>query len=121
MPYPCRMKFKVQLRMRIYRDEGIAIGPGKVALLEAIAETGSISAAARQLGMSYRRAWVLVDEMNRAMKSPAVTTAAGGSHGGGTALSPVGEALVRHYRAAESASRLAAAADISAMTRLLAD
>jgi molybdate transport system regulatory protein len=115
------MKSKVQFRMRIYRDEGIAIGPGKIALLEAIAETGSISAAARQLGMSYRRAWVLVDEMNKALKSPAVTTAAGGSHGGGTALSPTGEALVRHYRAAESAARLATATEVTAMTRLLAD
>lgn len=107
--------------MRIYRDEGIAIGPGKIALLEAITETGSISAAARQLGMSYRRAWVLVDEMNKALKSPAVTTAAGGSHGGGTALSPVGEALVRHYRAAENAARLATTNEVKAMTSLLAD
>jgi len=115
------MKSKVQFRMRIYRDEGIAIGPGKIALLEAITETGSISAAARQLGMSYRRAWVLVDEMNKALKSPAVNTAAGGSHGGGTALSPTGEALVRHYRAAESAARLATATEVTAMTRLLAD
>ena len=115
------MKPQMQLRLRVYRDSTIAIGPGKVALLEAIAATGSISAAAREFGMSYRRAWVLVDEMNRALKSPAVSTAAGGSHGGGTALSPVGETLVRHYRAAENASRLAAASDIAAMTRLLAD
>jgi len=115
------MKSKVQFRMRIYRDEGIAIGPGKIALLEAITETGSISAAARQLGMSYRRAWMLVDEMNKALKLPAVVTAAGGSHGGGTALSPTGTALVRHYRAAENAARLATAAEVTAMTGLLAD
>jgi len=79
---------KAQFRLRIYRDASVAIGPGKVDLLEAIAATGSISAAARQLGMSYRRAWVLVDEMNRALVSPAVTTVAGGVQGGGTALSP---------------------------------
>jgi len=115
------MKFKVQLRMRIYRDESIAVGPGKIALLEAIAEAGSISAAARQLGMSYRRAWVLVDETNKALRAPAVSTAAGGSHGGGAALTATGEALVRHYRAAENASRLAAADDVVAMTRLLAE
>lgn len=115
------MKSRVQFRMRIYRDEGIAIGPGKIALLEAIAETGSISAAARQLGMSYRRAWVLVDEMNKALKLPAVTTAAGGSHGGGTALSPTGHALVHHYRAAESAARLATTTEVTALTGLLAD
>ena len=114
------MKSKVQFRLRIYRDDAIAIGPGKIALLEAIAETGSISAAAKQLGMSYRRAWVLVDEMNRALSAPAVHTAAGGAHGGGTALTPVGVALVTHYRAVENTARVAATADIAALTRLLA-
>ena len=72
------MTFNVKFRLRIYRDEGIAIGPGKIALVEAIAETGSISAAARHLGMSYRRAWLLVDELNRALRKPAVVGAAGG-------------------------------------------
>ena len=114
------MKSKVQFRLRIYRDDSIAIGPGKIALLEAIAETGSISAAGRQLGMSYRRAWLLIDEMNKALSSPAVNTAAGGSHGGGTALTPVGEQIVRHYRAIESTARMSAASDIAALTRLLA-
>ena len=111
---------KAQFRLRIYRNASIAIGPGKVDLLEAIAQTGSISAAARQLGMSYRRAWVLVDEMNRALVSPAVTTAAGGVQGGGTALSPLGAKLVQHYRAVEEAARTAAAADITALQALLA-
>ncbi|SCK46220.1 molybdate transport system regulatory protein [Variovorax sp. HW608] len=114
------MKPKVQFRLRIYRDDSIAIGPGKIALLEAIAETGSISAAGRQLGMSYRRAWMLIDEMNRSLSSPAVSTATGGAHGGGTALTPVGEQIVRHYRAIESTARVAAASDITALTRLLA-
>ncbi|MBO9512863.1 MAG: LysR family transcriptional regulator [Variovorax sp.] len=114
------MKSKVQFRLRIYRDESIAIGPGKIALLEAIAETGSISAAGRQLGMSYRRAWMLIDEMNRALTSPAVATATGGTHGGGSALTAVGEQIVRHYRAIESTARVAAASDIAALTRLLA-
>jgi molybdate transport system regulatory protein len=114
------MKPKVQFRLRIYRDDSIAIGPGKIALLEAIAETGSISAAGRQLGMSYRRAWMLIDEMNRALNSPAVSTASGGAHGGGSALTPVGEQIVRHYRAIESTARVAAATDIAGLTRLLA-
>jgi len=114
------MKPKVQFRLRIYRDDSIAIGPGKVALLEAIAETGSISAAARQIGMSYRRAWMLIDETNKALSSPAVQTLAGGSHGGGTALTPVGETLIKHYRAVENTARVAATADIAALTRLLA-
>jgi molybdate transport system regulatory protein len=114
------MKSKVQFRLRIYRDESIAIGPGKVALLEAIAEYGSISAAARQLGMSYRRAWVLMDEVNRSLSSPAVGTATGGAHGGGAVLTPLGQSLVKHYRAIENSARVAAARDISALTRLLA-
>ena len=114
------MNTKVQFRMRIYQAEGIAIGPGKVALLEAIAETGSISAGARQLGMSYRRAWVLVDEVNKALSAPAVNTATGGAHGGGASLTAIGKELVQHYRAAEDVSRLAAAEHIAAMTRLLA-
>lgn len=114
------MKSKVQFRVRIYRDDSIAIGPGKVQLLETIAETGSISAAARQLDMSYRRAWQLVSEMNNALVEPAVTTAKGGTHGGGAGLSPTGIQIIKHYRAMEAASRAAASADIAALNRLLA-
>lgn len=114
------MKSKVQFRVRIYRDESIAIGPGKVQLLETIAETGSISAAARQLDMSYRRAWQLVSEMNSALAEPAVNTAKGGSHGGGAGLSPTGVLLIKHYRAMEAAARAAASTDIAALNRLLA-
>ena len=113
------MKSKVQFRLRVYRDDTIAIGPGKIAVLEAVAETGSISAAARLLGMSYRRAWMLIDEMNHALASPAVNTAAGGSRGGGTALTPVGEDIVMIYRDIENAARLASASDIRALCRLL--
>ena len=114
------MKSKAQFRLRIYRDDTIAIGPGKIAVLEAVAETGSISAAARLLGMSYRRAWMLIDEMNQTLASPAVNTAAGGSRGGGTALTPVGEDIVKRYRAIENAARLATAPHVRALTRLLA-
>lgn len=114
------MKSKVQFRLRIYRDDAIAIGPGKIALLEAVAETGSISGAARLLGMSYRRAWLLIDEMNRSLQSPAVGTATGGAHGGGASLTPVGEQIVQHYRAIETQARTGAARDIAALTRLLA-
>ncbi|MGH8820727.1 MAG: winged helix-turn-helix domain-containing protein [Rhodoferax sp.] len=114
------MKSTVQFRFRIYRGDSIAIGPGKVALLETIAEMGSISAAARKLGMSYRRAWLLVDEVNRSFRAPAVSTATGGAQGGGAALTPLGKRLIKHYRAMESAAGVAAAADIRALTRLLA-
>ncbi|MDO9403026.1 MAG: LysR family transcriptional regulator [Polaromonas sp.] len=114
------MKNSVQFRLRIYREDTVAIGPGKVALLEAIAEAGSIAAAARQIGMSYRRAWLLVDETNKALKKPVVGTAAGGTRGGGTVLTPTGQELVERYRALEAAAREAAAPEIAALTRLLA-
>lgn len=113
------MRTRLQFRLRIYRDDDIAVGPGKVALLEAIAQTGSISAAARQLGMSYRRAWVLVDQLNQALVSPAVSTATGGAHGGGATLTPVGRELVTRYRAIESTAMMAAAKDIAALRRLV--
>jgi molybdate transport system regulatory protein len=114
-----RMTFNVKFRLRIYRDDGIAIGPGKVALVEAIGETGSISAAARQLGMSYRRAWLLVAELNRALRKPAVIGVAGGKHGGGAVLTPAGEDLVKCYRAVETVAKSAAAPDLRRLTRML--
>lgn len=114
------METKVQFRLRVYRDDHIAIGPGKVDLMEAIAKTGSISAAARQLGMSYRRAWVLVDEVNKALRSPAVQTATGGTRGGGAALTELGEELIKRYRAIDHAARVAAAKDLAVLTRMLA-
>lgn len=114
------MKSRIQFRFRVYRDETIAIGPGKIALLEAVAETGSISAAARQQGMSYKRAWSLIDEVNRSLYKPAVETAAGGTGGGGTVLTTMGAELIKRYRAIESTARVAAASDIAALTKLLA-
>ena len=114
------MKPAVQFRLRFHVDDEIAIGPGKIALLEAILQTGSMSAAARQLGMSYRRAWVLVDQMNRSLRHPAVNAVSGGTRGGGTVLTPVGIKLVRHYRAIEASALRAAARDIEAITTLLA-
>ena len=113
------MKSDVQFRVRFYRDDNVALGPGKISLLEAIAATGSISAAGRSLGMSYRRAWVLVAEMNEMFDSPVVSTAAGGAKGGGTALTDIGDAVVTHYRAIEAAAMKAAARDIAALQRLI--
>ena len=84
----------VQFRLRITTGDDIAVGPGKIDLLEAIAATGSITAAAKQLGMSYRRAWLLVDTMNRCFRGPVVDAEAGGQRGGGTALTPLGAEVV---------------------------
>ncbi len=114
------MPTKAQFRLRIYRGDSIAIGPGKVALLEEIAQTGSISAAARKFDMSYRRAWLLVEEMNQSLRKPVVTTATGGARGGGSVLTPVGEEVVQRYRAIEEAARAVAEKEIKALTRLLA-
>ena len=90
-----------KLRLRILFGPEIAVGPGKVALLAQIAETGSISAAARALGMSYRRAWLLVDTMNRCFRSPLVDAAPGGKGGGGASITALGEEVLRRYRAME--------------------
>ena len=108
-----------RLSIRIDLENGDRIGPGKVALLEAIRATGSIAAAARALGMSYRRAWLLVDTMNRCFREPVVAAEAGGAQGGGAALTPLGAAVVRHYRAAEARAAKAADAEIAALTALL--
>ena len=107
------------LTVRFTRDDVIAMGPGKAELLEAIAATGSISSAARQLGMSYRRAWLLVDAMNRCFRTPLVTAATGGSHGGGAALTPNGEDVLRRYRAIEQRAAAAVAKETDAFARLL--
>jgi molybdate transport system regulatory protein len=85
------------LSLRIYLDEG-HIGHGKIELLENIRSCGSISAAARAMNMSYRRAWLLVDEMDRICGQPVVETHAGGKHGGGAKLTSIGPSLVAHYR-----------------------
>ena len=81
------------------------VGPGKIALLEAIAEAGSIAAAARSLGMSYPRAWGLVEALDAALGTPAVARAPGGRNGGGATLTEAGRALIARYRAVEAAAQ----------------
>jgi molybdate transport system regulatory protein len=85
--------------MRVLDDSVVAMGPGKADLLDAIAETGSISAAGRTMRMSYRRAWMLVDTMNACFRSPLVSTEKGGSDGGGAVLTDTGWRVLRSYRA----------------------
>ncbi len=109
----------VRFRLRITRGDAIAIGPGKVDLLEAIDGAGSLTAAARGLGMSYRRAWLLVDTMNKCFREPVVRTAAGGARGGGTLLTELGREVVKRYRRAEAAAHVAAKRDVDAMLGLL--
>jgi molybdate transport system regulatory protein len=96
-----------RLSIRLDLPGGDRIGPGKIELLEAIKTTGSISAAARRMGMSYRRAWLLVEEINLSLEKPAVEAAIGGAHGGGAALTPVGARIIDIYRSIESAAQTA--------------
>jgi molybdate transport system regulatory protein len=87
------------VRIAVPLGDVYAMGPGKADLLEAIHETGSISAAGRKLGMSYRRAWLLVDEMNHCFQAPLVEARLGGSGGGGAKVTELGHEVVKRYRA----------------------
>lgn len=91
-----------RLRLRVVFANDIRLGPGKADLLEAIDRAGSISAAGRALGMSYRRAWMLVDEINRLFRQPAVSSNVGGAHGGGAQLTDFGRDLVAAWRRIEA-------------------
>ncbi len=108
-----------RLSIRIDLPGGARIGPGKIALLDAIQSTGSISAAARKLGMSYRRAWLLVEEINQTLREPAVTAEPGGRSGGGAVVTPVGKQVVGLYRAIESHARTAAGGEFRAIGKLV--
>ncbi len=107
------------LSIRIDLAGGNRIGPGKIALLEAIRSAGSISGAARSIGMSYRRAWLLVEEINRTVREPAVTAETGGARGGGAVVTPVGEQIINLYRAIESQARSAAGSEFRAIGKLI--
>src|SRR5262250_1820695 len=100
-----------RLSIRIDLASGDRIGPGKIALLEAIRSTGSISAAARSLGMSYRRAWLLVEDVNNALLDAAVTAETGGRAGGGAVVTAAGERVVGLYRSIEAHARSASAGE----------
>ncbi|SNR84344.1 MULTISPECIES: winged helix-turn-helix domain-containing protein [unclassified Azospirillum] len=109
----------IRLTLRLDFANGHRLGPGKVRLLEAIDEHGSISAAGRALGMSYRRAWLLLDEINRAFTQPAVAGQTGGSGGGGTALTDWGRELVTLYRGLEASSSGAGAGALGRIDAML--
>jgi molybdate transport system regulatory protein len=109
----------VRLTVRVDFGAERALGPGKIRLLEAIGKTGSISRAGRALGMSYRRAWLLVDDMNRCFRAPVVTTQPGGVRGGGAALTPFGLELIEKYRAIEARATAAAKPQLQALVNSL--
>ena len=93
---------RLKLSLRILCGDHIAMGPGKADLLDAIAQSGSISAAGRAMGMSYRRAWLLVDVMNRCWARPLVETMPGGAARSGARLSEEGARVLAHYRAMQA-------------------
>jgi molybdate transport system regulatory protein len=110
-----------RLTLRIDFDGGRAVGPGKIKLMELIDKHGSISEAGRQMRMSYRRAWLLVDSLNRCFNGPVVASQQGGHKGGGASLTKIGHTVVHHYRAVESAAVKAGAAHVRALSGVVAE
>jgi molybdate transport system regulatory protein len=108
-------KMLPSLSLRIDFNDSERIGPGKIRLLEQIREFGSISAAGRAMDMSYKRAWDLVDEINRICRQPAVDRQTGGKNGGGAALTPFGESLIARYRRIERDAAEAARKELAAL------
>jgi molybdate transport system regulatory protein len=98
----------IRLTVRVDFGPNRALGPGKIRLLEAIDRTGSISEAGRTLKMSYRRAWLLVDDMNSCFRAPVVATKPGGVHGGGAQLTALGQDVIEKYRSIEAQATAAA-------------
>jgi molybdate transport system regulatory protein len=107
------------LTLRILGRRSPAMGPGRAELLEKIVESGSISAAAREMGMSYRRAWQLVEAINRSFTQQVVVTAIGGKRGGGTQITEFGMDVIKRFRAMESKASASVAADIERFDALL--
>lgn len=112
-------KVRTGLRLRVYVKPDVMVGPGRADLLEGIRETGSIAAAGRRMGMSYKRAWNLIETMNSEFGTAVVSGAKGGAHGGGSSLTQLGEEVVTRYRRMEKATQEAIRADLAALTRKL--
>jgi molybdate transport system regulatory protein len=110
-----------RITLRLDFPNGERLGPGKVLLLEQIRATGSISAAGRSVGMSYRRAWQLADSLNRTFREPVVVTRLGGERGGGAGLTPFGEHLLEAYRTMEALTRDVVAAPLALLEQDLAE
>ena len=110
-----------RITLRLDFDQNRALGPGKVRLLELVGETGSISAAGRAMGMSYRRAWLLIDTLNQTFRQPVVQTRGGGVGGGGADLTDFGSTVVSSYRAMEQATRDTLAQRLAELERALAE
>lgn len=113
------MTAKIDVKACLRSGDEIPMGPGKANLLDAIIRTGSISGAAREMNMSYRRAWLLVDVMNRNFSSPLVQSAAGGVQGGGASVTETGLEVLKQFRALEAAMAAAAQPHLDGLAGLL--
>jgi molybdate transport system regulatory protein len=126
-PSPCfppavkrvRHPDRLGLHLRVVLGGEVALGPGKAELLDGIIETGSIAAAGRRMGMSYKRAWTLVEEMNTIFAQPLVDAAKGGAGGGGAALTPLGRRVLDAYRRLETTAAKAGRAEVEVMRRAI--
>lgn len=121
MPIMSNGPHQSRLRFRLVLGGSIAIGPGKADMLAAIAETGSISAAGRSMGMSYKKAWYLIDTMNSCFREPLVVASKGGSSRGGAQLTTMGQTVLDLYRAIESEAGLAAERHLNAFSQLIVE
>lgn len=116
---PTAVPPRLRIKLRLEYDSPLILGPGKAELLSRIGRLGSISAAAREMGMSYKRAWTLVEEMNAAFADPVIDSARGGAGGGGATVTATGQQVLAHYRALETLLREAGHDDLQALNALL--
>jgi molybdate transport system regulatory protein len=110
-------KTRTDFRLRVLLQPGVMLGPGRADLLEGIRLTGSIAAAGRRLGMSYKRAWTLIETLNSEFGTPLVTGAKGGAHGGGSALTELGEEVLKRYRSMQACTERAIEPDARALRK----
>jgi molybdate transport system regulatory protein len=113
-----RIAFDMRLSFHIDLENGTEIGPARIALLEAVQRQGSIAGAARSVGMSYRSAWLSIEQINQALREPAVKAAPGGLRGGGAVVTQVGMQLIESYHAVVARAQAAAGEEIGAICRL---
>lgn len=116
---PSSQSAVIRPRYRVYRGDAIAFGPGKAELLRHIAETGSISEAARRMGMSYNRAWLHIKQANLSFTSPLVESTRGGKAGGGAVLTATGQKVLKLWSSLEEEAQAATARTRAGLIRLM--
>ncbi|MDA5193442.1 winged helix-turn-helix domain-containing protein [Govanella unica] len=118
-PLSAELAPRLKLYARVLQGQEIVLGPGKADLLDAISRDGSITAAAKTMGLSYRRAWLMVDSMNKGFREPLVAAAHGGLRGGGAAVTPFGLDILKRYRTMQTEIEALAARHFKGLKPLL--